>query len=82
MPHTAHVAPLFRLPFDEGSYYVLVDFTLVVWVLHTVMRRAMLPRMDYIEALTNIKQWILDALISHIEFGIVYFMICEIEDTI
>lgn len=54
MPPTAHAAPLFRLPFDEGSHCVLVDFTLVVWVLHTVMRRAMLPRMDYIEALTNI----------------------------
>lgn len=50
-----HMLHLFRSPFDEGSRHALVDFTLVAWALHIFMRRTLLPRMGYNEALTNIQ---------------------------
>jgi hypothetical protein len=38
--------------------------------------------MGYREATTHIQLWLLGALISHLEFDVVDFLICEIEDTI
>ena len=46
------------------------------------MRRTLLPRTGYKEGLTNLQQWLLSALVSHTQFDIVDFLICEIEDTI
>jgi hypothetical protein len=46
------------------------------------MRRTLLLRMGYREATTHIQLWQLGALISHLEFNVVDFLICEIEDTI
>jgi hypothetical protein len=46
------------------------------------MRRTLLPRMGYREATTHIQQWLLGALVSHLEFDVVDFLICEIQDTI
>jgi hypothetical protein len=46
------------------------------------MRRTLLPRMGYREAATHIQLWLLGALVSHSEFDVVDFLICEIEDTI
>jgi hypothetical protein len=46
------------------------------------MRRTLLPRMGYREATTHIQLWLLGALISHSEFDVVDFLICEIEDTV
>jgi hypothetical protein len=39
-------------------------------------------RMGYREATTHIQLWLLGALISHSEFDVVDFLICEIEDTV
>jgi hypothetical protein len=38
--------------------------------------------MGYREAATHIQLWLLGALISHSEFDVVDFLICEIEDTV
>jgi hypothetical protein len=38
--------------------------------------------MGYREATTHIQLWLLGALVSHSEFDVVDFLICEIEDTI
>jgi hypothetical protein len=38
--------------------------------------------MGYREATTHIQLWLLGALVSHSEFDIVDFIICEIEDTV
>jgi hypothetical protein len=46
------------------------------------MRRTLLPRMGYWEAATHIQLWLLGALVSHLEFDVVDFLICEIEDTV
>jgi hypothetical protein len=45
------------------------------------MRRTLLPWMGYKEVATHIQLWLLSALISHSEFDVVDFLICEIEDT-
>jgi hypothetical protein len=37
--------------------------------------------MGYREATTHIQLWLVGALISHLEFDVVDFLICEIEDT-
>jgi hypothetical protein len=46
------------------------------------MRQTLLPRMGYREAATHIQLWLLGALVSHSEFDVVDFLICEIEDTV
>jgi hypothetical protein len=46
------------------------------------MRRMLLPWMGYREAATHIQLWLLGALVSHLEFDVVDFLICEIEDTV
>jgi hypothetical protein len=46
------------------------------------MRRTLLPRIGYREATTHIQLWLLGALISHSEFDVVVFLICEIEDMV
>jgi hypothetical protein len=46
------------------------------------MRRTLLPWMGYREAATHIQLWLLGALVSHSEFDVVDFLICEIEDTV
>jgi hypothetical protein len=38
--------------------------------------------MGYREAATHIQLWLLGALVSHLEFDVVDFLICEIEDTV
>jgi hypothetical protein len=38
--------------------------------------------MGYREATTHIQLWLLGALISHSEFDVVDFLICEVEDTV
>jgi hypothetical protein len=46
------------------------------------MRRTLLPRMGYREATTHIQLWLLGVLVSYLEFDVVDFLICEIEDTV
>jgi hypothetical protein len=58
------------------------DFTPAAKYLCELMRRTLLPRMGYREATTHIQLCLLGALISHSEFNVVDFLICEIEDTI
>jgi hypothetical protein len=81
-PGTAHVAALFRPPFSDGSRHSLSDFTTAARFLYQLMRRTLLPRMGYREAATHIQLWLLGALVSHSEFDVVDFLICEIEDTV
>jgi hypothetical protein len=81
-PATAHVAALFRPPFTDGSQRSPADFTPATKFLDELMRRTLLPRMGYREATTHIQLWLLGALISHSEFDVVDFLICEIEDTV
>jgi hypothetical protein len=81
-PSTAHVTALFRPPFSDGSRHSLTDFTTVTRFLYQLMRRTLLPRMGYKEATTHIQLWLLGALVSHSEFDVVDFLICEIEDTV
>jgi hypothetical protein len=81
-PSTAHVVALFRPPFSDGSRRSPADFTTTAKFLFQLMRRTLLPRMGYIEATTHIQLWLLGALVSHSEFDVVDFLICEIEDTV
>jgi hypothetical protein len=81
-PATAHVAALFRPPFIDGLRRSPADFTPAAKFLYEIMRRTLLPRMGYREATTHIQLWLLSALISHSEFDVVDFLICEIEDTV
>jgi hypothetical protein len=81
-PATAHVAALFRPPFLDGSRCSPADFTTAAKYLYQLMRRTLLPRMGYREAATHIQLWFLGALISHSEFDVVDFLICEIENTV
>jgi hypothetical protein len=81
-PGTAHIAALFRPPFSDGSRRSPADFTIAARFLYQLMRRTLLPRMGYMEATTHIQLWLLGALVSHSEFDVVDFLICEIEDTV
>jgi hypothetical protein len=81
-PGTTHVAALFRPPFSDGSRCSPTDFTTATKFLFQLMRRTLLPRMGYREATTHIQLWLLGALVSHSEFDVVDFLICEIEDTV
>jgi hypothetical protein len=81
-PGTAHVATLFRPPFSDGSRRSPADFTTAAKYLYELIRRTLLSRMGYKEATTHIQLWLLGALVSHSEFNIVDFLICEIEDTV
>jgi hypothetical protein len=81
-PGTAHVAALFRPPFSDGSRRSQAYFTTAAKFLFQLMRRTLLPWMGYREATTHIQLWLLGALVSHSEFDVVDFLICEIEDTV
>jgi hypothetical protein len=81
-PGTAHVAALFRPPFSDGSRRSPADFITAAKYLYELIRRTLLPRMGYREATTHIQLWLLGALVSHSEFDVVDFLICEIEDTV
>jgi hypothetical protein len=81
-PGTAHIAALFRPPFSDGSRCSPADFTTAAKFLYQLMRQTLLPRMGYREAATHIQLWLLGALVSHSEFDVVDFLICEIEDTV
>jgi hypothetical protein len=81
-PSTAHVAALFRPPFLDGSRRSPTDFTTTTKFLYQLMRQTLLPRMGYREATTHILLWLLGALVSHSEFDVVDFLICETEDTV
>jgi hypothetical protein len=81
-PGTTHVAALFHPPFSDGSRRSPADFTTVAKYLYELIRRTLLPRMGYREATTHIQLWLLGALVSHSEFDVVDFLICEIEDTV
>jgi hypothetical protein len=81
-PATTHVVALFRPPFLDGSRRSPADFTTAAKFLYELMRRTLLPRMGYREATTHIQLWLLGALVSHLEFDMVDFLICEIEDTV
>jgi hypothetical protein len=79
---TTHVVALFRPPFSDGSQRSPADFTTVARFLYQLMRRTLLPWMGYREAATHIQLWLLGALVSHSEFDVVDFHICEIEDIV
>jgi hypothetical protein len=81
-PATAHVAALFRPSFTDGLQCSPADFTPAAKFLYELMRHTLLSRMGYREATTHIQLWLLGALISHSEFDVVDFLICEIEDTV
>jgi hypothetical protein len=81
-PATAQVVALFRPPFPDGSRCSPADLTPTAKYLYELMRRTLLPRMGYREATKHIQLWLLGALISHSEFVVVDFLICEIEDTL
>jgi hypothetical protein len=81
-PGTAHVAALFRPPFSDGSRRSSADFTTAARFLYQLMRQTLLPQMGHREAATHIQLWLLGALVSHLEFDVVDFLICEIEDTV
>jgi hypothetical protein len=81
-PGIAHVAALFRPPFSDGSRHSRADFTTVAKFLYQLMRRTLLPWMGYREATTHIQLWLLGALVSHSDFDVVDFLICEIKDTV
>jgi hypothetical protein len=81
-PGTAHVTALFRPPFLDGSRCSPADFTTAAKFLFQLMRRTLLPWMGYREATTHIQLWLLGALVSHSEFDVVDFLICEIEDIV
>jgi hypothetical protein len=81
-PGTAHVAALFRPPFSDGSRRSPADFTTAAKFLFQLMRQTLLPWMGYREATTHIQLWLLGALVSHSEFDVVDFLICEIEDIV
>lgn len=54
----------------------------VVRNLHALMKKILLLKVVYDDALNNIQQWLLDALISHIEYDVGDSILCEIEDLV
>jgi hypothetical protein len=80
-PTIAHAVALFR-PFTDGSQRSPTNYTAAAKFLYELMRRTLLHRMGYREATTHIQLWLLGALVSHSEFDVVDFFICEIEDTV
>jgi hypothetical protein len=81
-PPASHVAAIFHPLFDEGSRWSLRDMTHLAQALEAVMRKTLLPRVGFREALTHLQQWLLGALVSHTMFDVVDFLLCEIEDRV
>jgi hypothetical protein len=54
-PSTAHVVALFRPPFSDGSRRSPADFTTAAKFLYQLMRRTLLQRLGYREAVTHIQ---------------------------
>jgi hypothetical protein len=52
-PAIVHVVALSRPPFSDGSRRSPADFTTVAKFLYELMRRTLLPRMEYREATTH-----------------------------
>ena len=80
-PPASYVVSIFCLPFDEGSRRRPRYMTHLAQVLETAIRKTLLPRVGFREALTHLQQWLLGALVSHTVFDMVDFLLCEIEDT-
>ena len=62
-PPTDLVRHCFTEPFGEGSRRNPSDLTPTTRVLEAIMRRTLLPRMEYREGLTRIQLWLINSLI-------------------
>lgn len=81
-PLETHVVALFHPLIRSKSHCTLDDLTPVGQVLNMAIRSTLLPEASFARVSTNIQQWLFGALVSHIVFDIVDFLLCEIEDVI
>ena len=54
----------------------------MAYVIHFALKRSLLFRIGYSEGITVLQQWLLIYILSGMQFDIVDFFICEIEDVI
>jgi hypothetical protein len=76
------IKPCFDEPFGERSRRIPANLTPIARVLDAIMRRTLLPRLDYREGLTCMQLWVVHHLISQISFDIWDLMLCEMENTL
>ena len=82
MPPTNLVRHCFIEPFGEGSRRNPSDLTPTARVLEAIMRRTLLPRMEYREGLTRIQLWLINSLMQQTIFDIWDLILSEMEDTL
>ena len=51
-------------------------------VIHFALRRSLLSRIDYGEAIISLQQWLILSILTHQRFDIVDLILCEIKDDI
>ena len=64
VPPTDLVRHCFKEPFGEGSSRNPSDLTPIARVLEAIIRRTLLPRLGYMEGLTRLQLWLLNALMQ------------------
>jgi hypothetical protein len=69
----------FREPFGQGSRRTPASLTPLARVLDAIMRRTLLPRLEYREGLTRMQLWVVHHLISQTSFDIWDLMLYEMD---
>jgi hypothetical protein len=82
MPPVDVVRCLFGSDFREGSSRRLIDMLPPVRLLDAIIRRTILPCLNFRDGTTRLQQWLLSHLVRGIAFDIWDLMLCELEDTI
>ena len=81
-PSDEDVSVLFQQPFHPGTPRVPSRLTPVAYVIHFAIKRSLLFRIGYSEGITALQQRLLIYILGAMQFDIVDFFICEIEDVI
>jgi hypothetical protein len=73
---------LFSGDFGEGSSRRPHDMIPLVRILDGIIKRMILPRLNFRDGTTRMQQWLLSYLVRGMPFNIWDLMLCEIEDAI
>jgi hypothetical protein len=82
VPSIDVVRCLFGSDFGVGSSRRPVDILPPVRLLDAIIRRTILPHLNFRDGTTRLQQWLLSHLVSWIPFDTWDLMLCELEDTI
>jgi hypothetical protein len=82
VPPVDTVMCFFGSDFGEGSSRRHVDMLPPVRLLDAIIRRTILPHLNFRDRTTRLQQWLLSHLVRGITFDIWDLMLCELEDTI